>query len=164
MSFKVGDRVVITKVNDNLFGHEGIVVLSYYGMYYGIRLDGINLPAIFLEDQLELIPHSRTKNQTSSKFKTGDIIVHKDEQDFNEAKEYIVVSTIGPYGSIEVESVISAFNRLYIDPEYFVLSPKLKNKQPEVKSCSHEWKFYQGLTEQYNFCTKCDKKQETVNA
>lgn len=26
------------------------------------------------------------------------------------------------------------------------------------KECKHEWKEYKGLTEEYHFCTKCDKK------
>lgn len=37
---------------------------------------------------------------------------------------------------------------------------KRAGEKLEVKfaDCSHNWKSYQGLTETYNYCTKCDKK------
>lgn len=43
--------------------------------------------------------------------------------------------------------------------------PGIKNKdyatlkkEAELKSCNHEWKQYLGLSESFQYCTKCDKK------
>ena len=31
--------------------------------------------------------------------------------------------------------------------------------EPEARSCSHEWKTYNGFTETFEFCQKCDVKK-----
>ena len=33
------------------------------------------------------------------------------------------------------------------------------NEVLKAHSCSHEWKKYEGFTEVYNYCTKCDVKE-----
>lgn len=33
-----------------------------------------------------------------------------------------------------------------------------QHKHHEIK-CSHDWKEYIGFTERYNYCTKCDNKE-----
>ncbi len=33
----------------------------------------------------------------------------------------------------------------------------------EKESCNHEYKLYTGLTEQFEYCVKCDQKKESGN-
>lgn len=40
----------------------------------------------------------------------------------------------------------------------FPLDPNLFGIKPA--GCSHKWKFYQGLTDNYNYCEYCDEKQK----
>lgn len=46
---------------------------------------------------------------------------------------------------------------------YSVIAPSTLIKDTTEKHknfCQHEWKQYQGLSEVYNYCTKCDEKQK----
>ena len=33
------------------------------------------------------------------------------------------------------------------------------NDMPSTQGCQHQWKLYEGFTQVYNYCTKCDVKQ-----
>lgn len=44
------------------------------------------------------------------------------------------------------------------NPDNKVIS-LVKNNHPEPVSCSHNWVKYNGFIENYEFCSKCDKKK-----
>ena len=46
--------------------------------------------------------------------------------------------------------------------DFLNISEKEYNEIMDVikLDCKHEWKEYKGFTEQYFFCSKCDKKQK----
>lgn len=54
-------------------------------------------------------------------------------------------------------SSVSSNNPFFVDPAAF-LDWKIGATHPNGK-CKHEMKFYQGFSEEYNYCTKCDHKE-----
>lgn len=56
---------------------------------------------------------------------------------------------------IPLSEVIAARSQ---SPVYLNAGFQVDLGRPDV--CSHEWTPYQGLTESYSFCTKCDVKQK----
>lgn len=49
----------------------------------------------------------------------------------------------------------SKFVPFYIDPETL----KIENVYPD-DWCYHEWKTYEGITDKYDYCIKCDVKKD----
>ena len=46
----------------------------------------------------------------------------------------------------------------YVDPDAVVV------KKEEYDSCYHSWIAYQGLIQQYDFCSSCGKKRDTIQS
>jgi hypothetical protein len=47
---------------------------------------------------------------------------------------------------------------LTLDVEKLYAKVATATGNPNLKSCTHNWKTYTGLTSTYEYCTKCDKK------
>jgi hypothetical protein len=43
-------------------------------------------------------------------------------------------------------------------PMTFTFNPGSIQLDPELRICNHTWAPYEGFTERYNYCTKCDEK------
>jgi len=59
------------------------------------------------------------------------------------------------------KSVIEQLKELYKDQDYSWMgfNPLLDLVNNPESGCNHEWKLYQGFTDMFEFCTKCEEKR-----
>lgn len=54
----------------------------------------------------------------------------------------------------EIDELFEAMRDLTLDPAEYLAAVDPTNSQ----ECSHEYAWYEGLTDKYHYCVKCDKK------
>jgi hypothetical protein len=121
-----------------------------------------------------------------SKFKVGDkaLCIKNLLGQFTAGREYVVTLTYGTdsYRRIEIAKDDSGKRNGWMEHHFELVQPQATTLPPgtfpqnspkydidslhyiqfpaptEIKTCSHSWKFYQGIVDQFHYCEKCDEK------
>lgn len=69
------------------------------------------------------------------------------------------VTLVYANGSAFIRHSVADF-KTYIDSGVYTLIEEKESVSHIDQSCSHSWSVYTGLTDTFNYCTKCDEKRK----
>ena len=93
-----------------------------------------------------------------TEWKVGQLVKCKDNQEIWRI-EKITPNMWGGAGVVSLELVSWCITRLYVYLPIFETDYELYNPlNVDQIECNHEYKKYQGFTQTYDYCVKCDRK------
>lgn len=81
------------------------------------------------------------------------------EQDLRFYFQEDLSKTQAHYDASPIKFELDEDFKQFINDSMYPESTKVKNVNKDAEVCDHDWKSYHGLTQQYDYCTKCDEKK-----